>query len=383
MPQRSPRGGDDDLGNSGTGDHTEDDKKYDEKPLPEDTYGAAIFAFIYDAREFLSGHDHDSKPCWLNMYRLTYVLVVLGVNYVFQFLMLFWIFDFVVQPSVHSVQKYYARYHGEFFSDEGDFQRDTWDDTNGYWDQKFKKHLCHMVFPKFTFLSFVLMLWVMHMVIEFRRSAELLADLCKLPPCPNSHPELMIEGTGGGFDETEADDDTLYVMALTPCVRCTVICLIIVPKFIIGSALTALGLIWLSATVSFSELILNSLALEFVINIDDNLYKALLPHKYRLDIQNVKMKVPHPHQTLEEQTEDDWRSWKTSTFFMLFIPCLVYSYLKYFQYLPVIGVIPDFMEDISTACEPFLIAHKTRLCASGLSSEECFEYGNQNPFLPG
>jgi len=348
----------------------------DEIELPEDAYGAAIFALIYDARELLSGRDHDQKPFWLNMYRLAYVLAVLIVNYVFQFLMLWWIADFVVQPSVHSVQHVYAEFHGRFFTADGEFMRDTWDGATSDWDVHYKKQLCHMVFSKFYFLWLVLMLWVMIMVIEFRNNTKLLVDVFKVPACPNSHPELMIRTTGGGFEETEADDDKLLVVGLTPFVRILVFLIILIPKFIIGACLMMLGMCWLSATESFSELILNSLALEFVIGIDDHLFEALLPEAYREDMKKVVLHIPRKTLTMQEQIHEDWVQWKTSTFYFLFFSVFSYCYLTHLQFLPVLGILPYFRHDIAEACEPFLEERKTRLCYGGFQSQECFLYGN-------
>lgn len=346
-----------------------------EVPLPEDAYGAAIFAFIYDARELLSGRDHDSKPFWLNMYRLAYVMAVLGVNYMFQFLMLYWIFNFIVQPSVHSVQHVYQRFHAEFFSTDGEFLQEVWHSRDTQDDQIYKDQLCHMVFSKFYFLSAVLMMWVMIMVIEFRRNSKLLQDLCRVPNCPSDHPEQMVKGTGGGFEETDADDEKLLVQGLTPAVRTTVVVLIVLPKFVIGTILMLMGMIWLSATESFSELILNSLALEFVITIDDRLFEALLPESYREDMTRVVLQIPRQRQTLEESVREDWGFWKTSTFFLVAIPSFVLIYLKFAQFVPILGVLPFFKDDIQQACGDYLEVHKQRLCSSGFGEAQCFAFG--------
>merc|ERR1719401_2196783 len=99
----------------------------------------------------------------------------------------------------------------------------------------------------------------------------------------------MIATTGGGLDETEEDDDEIWIVSLTPFVRWALLLMILVPKLLIGAALMMLGMIWLSATESFGELILNAVALEFVINIDDHLFEALLPKSYREDMLKVQM----------------------------------------------------------------------------------------------
>jgi len=301
-------------------------------------------------------------------------MVVLAVNYLFQFLMLYWIYDFVVQPSVHSVQHVYSTFHARFFNSDGQFLRDVWEDAESDWDIWFKKRLCHMAFSKFLFLWLVLMLWVMVMVIEFRKNAKLLLDVFKVPACPNSHPELMIKAAGG---DDEDDEDKLMVVGLTPFVRIVVFIIILIPKFVIGVALMMLGMSWLSAAESFSDLILNSLALQFVINIDECIFEALLPEAYRDDMQKVVLHLPRKKLTLREQVQEDWVQWKTSTFYFLFFSVFSFVYLKHLQFLPVIGILPYFRHDIAEACEPFLETHKTRICFGGYQSEDCFPYGGE------
>merc|ERR1712176_1299685 len=100
-----------------------------------------------------------------------------------------------------------------------------------------------------------------------------------------------------------------------------------------------MGMIWLSATESFSELILNSLALGFVITIDDRLFCALLPEQFREDMLKVKIRYPKEQQTLDEDVEEDVKDWITPTFFFIFIPVFVYVYIKSLQFLPMFGVL--------------------------------------------
>merc|ERR1712217_96665 len=102
----------------------------------------------------------------------------------------------------------------------------------------------------------------------------------------------MILGSGGRNEENEYDSDKLLIVGLTPFVRILVFVFILIPKFFIGFVLMMIGMTWLSATESFSELMLNSLALEFVIRIDDHLFKALLPDRYREDMLKVMLRIP-------------------------------------------------------------------------------------------
>lgn len=316
-------------------------------------------------------------------------MAVLVVNYIFQFLMLIWISDFVVQPAVHSVQFIYSKFHERFFTVDGEFLQDAWDDATSPYDLLYKKELCHMVYSKFFFLWLILMLWVLIMVIEIRKIAKLLLDVFRVPACPSSHPELMVRavrygntngstGSQMGDEDDDEEDDKHVIVGLTPFVRIFIFCAILVPKSVIGIWLMLLGMSWLSASESFSELILNALALQFVITIDDHLFEALLPETYRESMTKVVLHIPQRALSIEEQVAEDWAAWRTSTIYFIFFSSFSFIYLANLQFLPVLGVLPYFRHDMQEACEPFLQSHKSRLCFSGLDPQACFPYGHSS-----
>merc|ERR1719379_661323 len=72
-------------------------------------------------------------------------------------------------------------------------------------------------------------------------------------------------------------DDTNVIVHLTRSIRTGLDVALIIPKVIIVTCLTIVGTVWLAATNSFSDLLLNAIALEFVIVIDEVLFNAILP----------------------------------------------------------------------------------------------------------
>lgn len=358
----------------------EDEETTQEVRLPSDAYGATIYALIYDAREILSRSD-DAKPVFMNLYRLLYVLMILFVNYVFQFFLLYAITEHVVQPSVHRVQAVYQQFHAKYFSEDGDFLVEHWDaDVADIGDLRYKHRLCQMVFSNILFLSVILMLWVMIMVIEARKNLQLLVDLNRLPTSRDSRTSVVSitsKGSGDGNDDEAEAEDKISIVSLTPCVRVLTILLIILPKFLINFGLTVIGMIWLSATESFSDVILNSLSLQFVVGINDHLFESCMPETYMEEIEKVVLSIPRKKLTLDEEVEQDWKSWKRSTFFFIFIPVFVFTYLKCLQFLPFIGILPYFKEDMNQACSSYLSEHTMRLCEDGFS-HECFLYGGRH-----
>jgi len=253
---------------------------------------------------------------------------------------------------------------------------EEWDGRQSAIDMRFKQKLCDVVFSNFTFLAFVLMLRVMMMIIEFRTNWKLFFDIVyRVNTVPNSAPGDMVMGMGGGLEGSEDDDEKILIVGLTPLVRIFTVGFIIVPKFVIGFFLMTMGMVWLSATESFSDLILNSLALQFVLSIDEHIFEALLPEPYRNKLaEQVHMRFPIKKKDIDEVNEEDWQYWKTSTIIFIFIPTFVFTYLKCLQFLPFLGVLPYFRSDIAESCAPYLESHKVRICPSGFSNN-CFPYG--------
>merc|ERR1719401_2460466 len=91
--------------------------------------------------------------------------------------------------------------------------------------------------------------------------------------------------------EQNKEEKKLYVKGLTPLCRATLILLVCVPKFIICIALLYLGCNWLSATTSFQELVMNTVAMEFITRIDEMLYSTLLPKSMQTEVAEVNFLV--------------------------------------------------------------------------------------------
>merc|ERR1719161_349779 len=92
-------------------------------------------------------------------------------------------------------------------------------------------------------------------------------------------------------------DDHNVVVKLTYLVRTLLDLVLIIPKVLIVICLTVVGTVWLAATGSFADLILNAIALEFVIVIDEVLFNSILPESLKEDIASTKLIRPRPVMT--------------------------------------------------------------------------------------
>jgi hypothetical protein len=86
------------------------------------------------------------------------VLCVLAGNFALQAGMLYWIYSFVVAPSVHSVQSVYQKYHAEVFDENGKYLSENWEDFEE------KADLCGIG---------ILCLWWATMLKEMRKNERL------------------------------------------------------------------------------------------------------------------------------------------------------------------------------------------------------------------
>merc|ERR1740130_1109111 len=97
----------------------------------------------------------------------------------------------------------------------------------------------------------------------------------------NSLPKLPVgESVAEMIHERECDGEEHFdIVALTPGARCSLYVLAIIPKLLIAMFLFWIGMRWLTSTDSFGDLIMNALALEFVLNIDELFFNSFFPEK--------------------------------------------------------------------------------------------------------
>jgi len=327
----------------------------------EDMYGAAMFSIIFDLRDMMTGGE---DPISLSVFRFVFLLTVLVCNYLLQLGLLFWIYTFVVQPSMHQVQVIYARFHAECFDEAGSFRRERWEEFLG------KPELCQVVYYKFEFIFAILFLWSLTVLNEFRKIERLIRVVFSVPELAPHEMHKMVR--------VQDDHEIKYlVVGVTKVVRAALVSALIIPKLFICLILGLLGMVWLTATESFSDLILNAVALEFVIFIDDTLFNALMPVSIKEKISAAAVWRPLGHSSVDEDPAAKFKSiyagFQRSLAYFFASLMIVYTYLHYLQWVPFLGVMPGFQFDISEHCHTFLSEQMVPICGDG--DGECFPFG--------
>jgi len=327
------------------------EKEVEWASLDADVYGAGVYTIIHDTQECLkqvgsARSDGLSEPA--NMLRVSFSLFGLLINFVMQISLLFFSYKYAVLPSVRHVQVTYREYHAKCFDTNGVYNSTKWD----LWDGK--DHLCNMVFSNSTFLYIMLVLWWMTMLYEIRECERLFRLVHRLKQ-PTS------------VTRTRTVDGEERVMQLACPARYAIYVLIWLPRLFVSCCLLVLGTMWLASTACVEDLILNSVALEFVLEVDKTLFGTILPAGVGKRIENLRLahfKDPNPS-----------HAYLRSLAYVAFNFGGVVLYLSPIgQRIPYVNVLPQYAND--ALCPKFWAEQGNRLCGFW-STENCYPYGEQ------
>jgi len=129
--------------------------------------------------------------------------------------------------------------------------------------------------------------------------------------------------------------------------------LIFIPRTIIAISLLILGAAFLTATQSFTDLILNSLAMSFIYDIDELLMFSFLPERLKQNLEHTKIMTPadefKKHLSPQElDLRDVKAAYKRSLVYLLVVISIV---VVWFLFQP---IIPGYSFDVSEQCNQFL-----------------------------
>jgi len=139
------------------------------------------------------------------------------------------------------------------------------------------------------------------------------------------------------------NDGNKVIHQLTLKVKAVFCLIIFVPRTIINGYLLWLGCRWLMATANFDNLVLNSVALAFILDLSQIFYAAMVPVRSKHDLSVSRM-LP-----LQDKSAVGYRQ-------MLFVAfvngaSLLWTafYMVYFQ-----AVLPDYRWDVRKPCMGYL-----------------------------
>jgi len=310
--------------------------------LDEDVYGAGITALVRDSYSLVAG----KGDLMLRISRLASSLLLMVFVVSLQIWVISQMQTLVCGRAVAEIRKIYGRY--EFIMYGADLNH-VYLTPNGfprgldkkYFDPANFDHLtldeqdlaCAIPFSQPKLLLPILFIWTLTIVADLRRCGDLAVRLMFATPTISSMQDAVEEGDG----------ETQTIVGLTKTVKAALAATVLIPRWVIDVYLLWLGCRWLAATPSFSDLLLNSVALEFIVLLKDALYTGVVPDRNKRATQNT---LVQPWQKTEPA---NYRVF-LSSFLLMAVTCAwVLWYVYRFQM-----VLPDYKWDVAATCKTYV-----------------------------
>jgi hypothetical protein len=259
--------------------------------LEEDMFGMTTCALVLDFHNIAM-----SKSPRLERYlRLSTTLMLLALCVGVQIFLLYEIKRFVSAKAVRDIRLAYDAFEEHMYSELTLTQFGNHRGVDGTFDasqfasldEDTQAAACRIPLSQPAFFFTVLFIWTITCFYELKQCISMFQSLI----IAAGHTDTMRDALEK-VAETDGNDGLQdYIIAyLTPAVKAAITLLVIIPRIGITLYLLWLGCRWLLATNSFENLILNAVALAFVLDLKEVLYFTLVPARNKLDLENTKIK---------------------------------------------------------------------------------------------
>lgn len=334
------------------------DNATDHYDVVGDCWNAMLFIVLKDVPDMMAGILEYEM-----MLRVTMVTICYVINVFLQLGLLYWIATMVTLPSIRRAQTFYRNYHQKGFNNvTGDFNITAFEEMG-----EERQDICQIALSSQLFLMAILFLFAAQCFRELRAINRRRRLLHQLPWLPTGRePADMVyeaEIGMGHFVERK-----LIFCCINRMTSVAVYGLILIPKCLIACGLAGLGCCWLASSASFGDLILNSLALVFVTDIDEILFNVFLPPRLEDNLSKLKIALAPNEKLTEEERDlkDVHDAYCRSAWFLAGTILFVLGFML-FQ-----PVIPNFARDVHVACEGYLNERRRIECMP--MEENCFPF---------
>eukprot|EP00928_Gymnodinium_smaydae_P037991 TRINITY_DN26300_c0_g1_i1.p1 TRINITY_DN26300_c0_g1~~TRINITY_DN26300_c0_g1_i1.p1 ORF type:complete len:522 (-),score=100.46 TRINITY_DN26300_c0_g1_i1:113-1678(-) len=257
--------------------------KEEAQPLEEDLYGIAIASLVRDTK--VISQNTPTKMLRISRVLSTILLVCFCVT--LQIFLLQQLKFLVSAVSVTEIRALYSKYEVIMYGNNTDNLFKT---PNGFWrgipkhfnaslfelvSEEDKEQVCRIPLSQPTFLMCLLLIWAFTVTADVRGCCELAFKLVWTTPTVAS----MEEST----EDREEEQDGVTVVGLTKTLKASMVLLIFLPRVAVDLFLLYLGCRWLTATPSFEDLLLNAVALEFILILQEIMVRVLVSQRNRYE----------------------------------------------------------------------------------------------------
>jgi len=306
--------------------------------LGENIYALAIATLVRDYVALTTGTTAVGvRTARMFMSGLGIVILLLGQAY-----LLHAVYSLLCAPAVHHVRKDYSNYQLHMYGKEHTYVNDHGSyrgvGSEFFDSSKFqslpaslKDSVCTipLAHPYYSFA--ILYIWTLTCIADLRTVlVQTVSVLWGTPTVKISRATDVLE--------LQDDGSTVNIVGLSITLKAILGCFCLFPRFLAIGLLNFLGCRWLLATESLSDLLLNGLALEFILLLKDLLYMTLASERNKKVTESTQIKSDMYGQlsVLTNVTGLLWCSLGAAW---------VYLYMAHFQ-----QVLPGYMWDVKKAC---------------------------------
>lgn len=265
--------------NIGSGSSDEEVNSHSYTPLDdEDTYSHVMVSIILDSHRISVGTEY----LCAHVGRLCFSIGLVVVTISLQMAVVFEARRLLSARAVHEIREVYSDFENKMYNGsavvDGQYRG-----ISGFSADQFKtvsedekEVVCQIPLAHPHYLMLVLLIWALTTLSEVRRCCTV--GLRAIINTPLTH-SMHIEKT--------PDDPLVFVVKGVTLPVKMAVTFVLVPRTVMACALLWLGSRWLLATPDLTELLLNAMALEFVLLLKDLLYQVVVPHRNKVDVQQT------------------------------------------------------------------------------------------------
>lgn len=331
-----------------------DGVEQDPVELEEDTFGMAVCAIVRDAY-FVA---FSGKACFVRLARLLISFSLLILTLFIQVFLCIQIKLKVSAKAVHSIRNAYDFYEREVY---GNATGHLFMTRHGHWRGKpefwpgeqqaetilsnftldMQTRICSIPLTQPVFTGSILFIWTLICVNEFRKCLQMFISIIIQTGTASSMRDALEKE-----DEDDPDSKEMVIANLTPLMKLLLTIIVFLPRATISIGLLWLGCRWLFATTSFEDLILNAMALEFILLMKETVYAALMPARNRLDLASTKI-IAFPK--IIYLSQRGTCQFLVTIGWALVCFAWVYFYMSFLQ-----DVLVDYNYDVHEPCKKFI-----------------------------
>jgi len=273
----------------------EDPDLHEYEEVEETAYTGAMAAIIKDTQRLMrpNGTKHVSERISRISFAVFLLISLLGM----QLYLLVNIKTFLTSPAVRSIRGTYSKYqeimyHGHVRDSGYGFVLGLGGPDGPYFDPSqfskisFKGDLCIIPFSQPAYLAIILFVWSLSVIGELKSCLTLFRWIKNV----ETH-EIFDDNT---IDHRQADGQEIHVIVGLPMyMKALLGILVVLPRFVCTLLVFWLGCRWLAATLDFSEVLINAIALEFVITLNGLLYEQLMSDRSKRELQTLRFHVKY------------------------------------------------------------------------------------------